>query len=217
MKRITEVLTCIALAVTALYFSARFMMLFSSSAEEPQNITYNYEIYRSRIELSMEGVKDDIVTEIDRYIDSVAKDSGLNGIKLFELCDKYGVDVRFAMAQAEVESHFGTKGIAAKTNIVWNVKTYDNLTADDMIKSGNAYKHPDSSIEPYLKLLVNDYLVDGKTEEDMFVNFVNANGNRYATNPTYEEKMLNVYNRINSSTKLSDLLKEYRKYNMILS
>lgn len=86
-----------------------------------------------------------------------------------------------------------------------------------MIKSGNAYKHPDNSIEPYLRLLVNDYLVDGKTEEDMFVNFVNVNGNRYATNEKYEEKMLNVYNRINSSTKLSYLLKEYKKYKMILS
>ena len=59
---------------------------------------YNYMIYRSRTELAMEGVRDDIVSEIDNYIDSVAAESGLNGIKLFELCDKYGVDVRFAMA-----------------------------------------------------------------------------------------------------------------------
>jgi hypothetical protein len=72
----------------------------------------------------MEGVKDNIVTEIDNYIDSVAPESCLNGIKLFELCEQYEVDVRFAMAQAEIESHYGTKGIAAKTNIVWNVKTY---------------------------------------------------------------------------------------------
>ena len=37
-----------------------------------------------------------------------------NGIKLFELCDAYNVDVRFVMAQAQAESHFGTTGIAAK-------------------------------------------------------------------------------------------------------
>ena len=178
---------------------------------------YSYQIYRSRTELAMEGVKDNIVTEIDNYIDSVASDSGLNGIRLFELCDKYGVDVRFAMAQAEAESHFGTKGVAAKTNMVWNVKAYDNRTADDMIKKGDAEKHPDMSIEPYLILLTNEYLVNGKTEHDMFDKFVDSNGKRYASNPNYEIMVLNIYNRINESTKLKDLLKEYRRYKMILS
>lgn len=177
---------------------------------------YNYEIYRSRTELAMEGVKDKIVTEIDNYIDSVASDSGLNGIRLFELCDKYGVDVRFAMAQAEAESHFGTRGVAAKTNIVWNVKAYDNRTAEDMIKKGDAEKHPDMSIEPYLILLTNEYLVNGKTEHDMFDKFVDSNGKRYASNPNYETMMLSIYNRINESTKLKNLLKEYRRYKMIL-
>ena len=178
---------------------------------------YSYQIYRSRTELAMEGVKDKIVTEIDNYIDSVATDSGLNGIRLFELCDKYGVDVRFAMAQAEAESHFGTKGVAAKTNMVWNVKAYDNRTADDMIKKGDAKTHPDMSIEPYLILLTNEYLVNGKTEYDMLDKFVDSNGKRYASNPNYETMVLNIYNRINESTKLKDLLKEYRRYKMILS
>lgn len=178
---------------------------------------YSYQIYRSRTELAMEGVKDNIVTEIDNYIDSVASDSGLNGIRLFELCDKYGVDVRFAMAQAEAESHFGTKGVAAKTNMVWNVKAYDNRTAEDMIKKGDAKTHPDMSIEPYLILLTNEYLVNGKTEHDMFDKFVDSNGKRYASNPNYETMVLNIYNRINESTKLKNLLKEYRRYKMILS
>jgi flagellum-specific peptidoglycan hydrolase FlgJ len=177
---------------------------------------YNYQIYRSRTELAMEGVKDGIVTEIENYIDSIAPDSGLNPIRLFELCDKYGVDVRFAMAQAEAESHFGTKGMAAKTNIVWNVKTYDGDTLEDIKKRGAHFKHPDESIEPYLLLLVNNYFVDGKTEEDMFINFVNKDGKRYASNPKYESMVLNIYNRINNETKLKNLLKEYRRYKMIL-
>lgn len=177
---------------------------------------YNYEVYRSRVELSMDGVHDRIVTEIDNYIDSVAPDSGLNGIKLFEKCEKYGVDVRFAMAQAEAESHFGTKGMASKTNIVWNVKTYDGRKLEDIKNKRDDYKHPDESIEPYLLLLVNSYFVDGKTEEDMFINFVNYNGDRYASNPKYEEMVLGIYNRINECTNLKSLLKEYRKYRMIL-
>ena len=91
---------------------------------------YNYMIYRDRTELAMEGCRDRIVSEIDHYIDSVAAESGLNGIRLFDLCEKYGVDVRFAMAQAQAESHFGTTGMAAKTNVVWNVRAYDDTNAE---------------------------------------------------------------------------------------
>lgn len=172
---------------------------------------YNYMIYRDRTELALDGCRDAIVEEIDHYIDSVASDSGLNGIKLFELCDKYDVDVRFAMAQAQAESHFGTIGMAAKTNVVWNVRAYDNTTAEEMQRKGHDAKHPDASIEPYLKLLTTTYLVDGKNELDMFDKFVDINGKRYASNPNYEKLVEGIYNRINEETKLEDLLKEYRK------
>jgi flagellum-specific peptidoglycan hydrolase FlgJ len=106
--------------------------------------------------------------------------------------------------------------MATKTNIVWNVKTYDGDTLEDIKKRGAHFKHPDESIEPYLLLLVNSYFVDGKTEEDMFINFVNKDGKRYASNPKYESMVLNIYNRINNETKLKNLLKEYRRYKMIL-
>ena len=180
------------------------------------NDKYNYRIYRSRIELAMEGTKDRIVSEIDSYIDSIAPESGLNGIKLFELCDRYCIDVRFAMAQAEVESHFGTKGIASKTNSVWNVKAYDGRTANDMRRKGDHFSHPDHSIEPYLILLTTSYITEDKTEEDMFIKFVNTNGKRYASNTNYESMLLDVYNRINEATNLKQLLKDYKKYKMIL-
>ena len=172
---------------------------------------YNYMIYRDRTELALDGCRDAIVTEIDHYIDSVASDSGLNGIKLFELCNKYDVDVRFAMAQAEAESHFGTTGIASKTNSVWNVRAFDGRSADDMIRKGDAAPHPDMSIEPYLILLTTEYLVDGKNELDMFEKFVNKHDKRYASNPNYENLVEGIYNRINECTDLDKLLKEYRK------
>jgi hypothetical protein len=216
-SKLKRTLQIIALVVTVIGLAITTTTLTHNKLCNDSGMTdYNYQIYRSRTELAMEGVRDDIVLEIDNYIDSVAAESGLNGIKLFELCDKYGVDVRFAMAQAEAESHFGTKGMAAKTNIVWNVKTYDGDTLEDIKKRGAHFKHPDESIEPYLLLLVNNYFVDGKTEEDMFINFVNKDGKRYASNPKYETMVLNIYNRINNETKLKNLLKEYRRYKMIL-
>lgn len=216
-SKLKRTLQVIALVATVIVLAITTTTLTHNKLCNDSGMTdYNYQIYRSRTELAMEGVRDDIVSEIDNYIDSVAVESGLNGIKLFELCDKYGVDVRFAMAQAEAESHFGTKGMAARTNIVWNVKTYDGDTLEDIKKRGAHFKHPDESIEPYLLLLVNSYFVDGKTEEDMFINFVNKDGKRYASNPKYETMVLNIYNRINNETKLKNLLKEYRRYKMIL-
>ena len=89
-------------------------------------------------------------------------------------------------AQGQLESHFGTEGIAAKTNMVWNVGAFDNKSAEDIINDKNkntAISHPDKSIEPYIRLLYSTYLVDGKTEKDMFIKYVDKNGKRYASNP----------------------------------
>lgn len=180
---------------------------------------YNFEICRSRVELAYNGCKDRIVEEIDSYIDSVAPYSMLNGLKLFELCDEYDVDVRFAMAQGQAESHFGTTGVAAKTNMVWNVRAYDGKSAEQ-IKATESKDyhpdHPDFSIEPYLKLLTNNYLVDGKTEQDMFISFTDKNGKRYASYDNYESLVLSIYEKINKSTELDSLLKEFKKYKIIL-
>ena len=81
-----------------------------------------------------------------------------------------------------------------------------------MKRKGHDCKHPDESIEPYLRLLTSSYLVDDKDEFDMFDNFVDANGKRYASNPKYEQLVKGIYERINSETKLNMLLKEYHKY-----
>lgn len=178
---------------------------------------YSYEVYRSRIEIAMGGCKDSIVSEIDSYINKIAPSSSLNGVMLFTLCDEYDIDVRFAMAQGEIESHFGTAGVAAKTNSVWNVKAYDGRSADDMNASGDGFSHPDHSIEPYLQLLKKSYLVNGKTEEDMFVNFVSSSGHRYASSKTYEVAMLSTFNKINDKTKLDELLVKYKHYKMIIN
>lgn len=211
MNKMKKIFVTILVLVVFLVVSACALIWSSES-----NKDYGYEVYHSRVELAMEGVHDRIVTEIDRYIDSVAPNSALNGITLFQMCEKYDVDVVFAMAQAELESHFGVAGVASKTNSVWNVKAYDGRSAADMNRKGDGFSHPDHSIEPYLQLLVNDYMVNGKTEEDMFVKFVNKTGNRYASSTTYETKLLSIYNKINEKTCIRTLLDEYKKYRMIL-
>lgn len=175
---------------------------------------YNYEIYRARTELHYEGLKDSLVTQVDLYIQTTSSGSSVDGLVLVEMCDKYNINLKFALAQGHLESHFGTKGIASKTNSVFNVFSFDGLSADQIIKKGRGYKHPNFSIEPYCRLLTERYLVD-KTEEDLFIKFEDINGNRYASDKKYEERLLNIYKSIDSVANLG-VYKDYIKYKIIL-
>lgn len=176
---------------------------------------YSYTIFKSKAELSYYATKDDLVKCIDEYIHSIAEDSAMNGFALLENCDKYNVDVRFVIAQAQIEAHFATKGVAAKTHSAFNVLAYDGRSAEDMIKKGHAYKHPDESIEPYLKLLTTDYMVNGKTEMDLLDKFVNKAGKRYASSQTYEQALRSAYQTLITETNITALYSEYQKYKMI--
>lgn len=194
-----------------------FLFIFANIKGCNNNgIEYEYTIYRSMSELHYSQSKAMIVEEIDNYIDSVAPSSCLNGISLFEACDKYDIDICFVMAQAQLESRFGTTGVASKTNSVWNVMAYDGRTAKDINKKGHGFDHPDKSIKPYMELLKNKYLSDKKTEYDLLKKYTDINGRRYASDNKYESKLSNIYSRIINSTNISKYYKEYKKYKMIL-
>lgn len=176
---------------------------------------YSYTIFQSKAELSYYSSKEAVVRCLDDYIRDVAPESAMNGLALLDKCDEYNVDVRFAMAQAQIEGHFATKGIAAKTHSAFNVMAYDGRSADDMIKKGHCYKHPDESIEPYLKLLTTQYMVNGKTEMDLMDKYVNSSGKRYASSTGYEQSLRSAYQRLITETNITALYAEYQKYKMI--
>ena len=222
MKKFAEIKNYIITAVVSLLVSC-LCIFFSTPRENGTSIIggvkdYAYEVYRDRTELHYQGAKDALVDVVDAYIDSIAPGSGLNGIRLVEICDEYDFDIKFALAQGQLESHFGTEGVAAKTNMVWNVGAYDNKSAKQIIKDGNkntAPSHPDESIEPYIKLLYAKYLVNGKTEKDMFINYADSTGRRYASNPNYERALLGIYERIGKYTDIDAKIQEFRKYKII--
>ena len=73
------------------------------------------------------------------------------------------------------------------------------------------YQYPNESIEPYLQLLTNRYLVN-KMEYDLFENYVDINGSRYASDPDYESKLKSKYNYIIENTKIQEYLDIMHSY-----
>ena len=169
--------------------------------EKYDKYTYAYDCLKEA-EITYWDYKCALVNEVQNYINSVAPSSNLRGYAIVEECEKYGIDVCFVLAQGEIESHFGTKGIASKLNSVFNVGIYDGKTIEEI---NNKYKfdYPNESIEPYLKLLIDRYLVN-KTEDDLMRKFVDINNKRYASNPNYEIMISERYKFIVENTKIAE-------------
>lgn len=159
--------------------------------------------YVKEAELKYWECKSQLVTEVQNYIDSIAPTSNLRAYNLVQASEKYVIDVKFMLAQGHIESHFGTKGLARRTNSVWNVLAFDSLSYDKISKKGK-YQHPNASIEPYCELLINNYLVN-KSEHDLMEKFVNKQGKRYASDPNYEYRLIHQYEEIKNSTKIDSL------------
>lgn len=175
---------------------------------------YPYEIFRHEAALTYNEYKCELVKEVKHYIDSVAPTSSLNAYAVVEKCEQYDLDVKFVLAQGHLESHFGTTGMAAKTNSVFNVGAFDNATISE-IHEKHKYKHPDYSIEPYMQLLYKDFISGNKTEMDLMVKYVTKKGGRYATNPNYEHQLFDLYKKIDKTTNITELQAEMRRYKII--
>lgn len=171
------------------------------------------EIYKSeynhRLESQYNVIRDSLCNEVDFYIKTIAPTSVIDPFLLVDLCDEYNVDIKFVLAQGCVESHFGTKGTASKTNSVFNVGAFDGHSAETQKKNGFGYNHPNESIEPYLILLTNSYLGENKTEIDLLENFVNHSGQRYASSENYEMMLKHRIKEIEEETEISELIDKY--------
>lgn len=167
-------------------------------------VHYDYETNQVKeYELKYWDTKAQLVDEVQNYINTVAPTSNLRAYALVDACEKYNIEVKFALAQGEIESHFGTKGLAVKTNSVWNVGAYDGHHYSNIMNTYK-YSHPNESIEPYLKLLYQNYLTC-EAEAGLLKKFVDHNGNRFASDKNYEEKLSYKYKYIGNNTKIDSL------------
>ena len=169
-----------------------------------KTIHHDFEIDQLKeYELKYWETKAQLVDEVQNYINTVAPTSNLRACVLVDACEKYSIEVKFALAQGELESHFGTKGLASKTNSVWNVGAYDGHFYSKIMGTYK-YSHPNESIEPYLKLLYEKYLTN-EVEEGLLRNFVDHNGNRFASDKNYEERLKYKYKYISNNTQIDSL------------
>lgn len=174
-----------------------------------KTIHHDFEIDQLKeYELKYWETKVQLVDEVQNYINTVAPTSNLRACILVDACEKYNIEVKFALAQGELESHFGTKGLASKTNSVWNVGAYDGHFYSKIMGTYK-YSHPNESIEPYLKLLYEKYLTN-EVEEGLLRNFVDHNGNRFASDKNYEERLKYKYKYISNNTQIDSLTTQLR-------
>ncbi len=102
----------------------------------------------------------------------------------------YQAPLEMILTQGQMESGLGTK-LKSKYNYFNIGNTDEGLTKD--------YPSAKQSVGDYLNLMYNDYLQKGeKSFEDLLKpkGFINAAGNRYASDPVYEEKIKNQLNYV---------------------
>jgi len=154
---------------------------------------------------SLDIIYKSLISEVDKYIFGYAPSTKLLPLTFIDVCKKQNFDIVLAMSQAHIESHYGTKGIASRTNSVFNVGTYD----DGTIKY--RYSDPNHSVEPYTSLMNRNYLRQGKKAADIlkYKAFVDYKGDRYASFKFYEYRVKGVYDDILDKTSIDELYKIY--------
>ena len=207
------------LFITAFFFFIGFATIYAVVVEKSYDKYHfysSYEIFEETNLLRYDSLKLCLANEVDNYIAQASgNSSALDGIVVVDNCIDNDIDICFVLAQGEQESHFGTQGIARKTNSVFNVFAYDGHDYNKINRNGK-YEHPNDCVAPYIALLKRDYLVDGKTEYDMLNKYINKNGARYASAETYEQSLADKIAKIKSNTEIDTLYQALRKQKLIL-
>jgi flagellum-specific peptidoglycan hydrolase FlgJ len=170
-----------------------YTWVFSSSVACDKSV-YVIKQYNVKVDIT-----NSLKKEVKMYIDKIAPGSKVSADTLTNICLKYKINICFVLAQGHLESHFGTRGMATFTNSVFNVGTFDNGI---IIRN---YKTANQSLEPYVVLLISNYLNKEKSVDTLINNYKNKNGYRYAMANNYEEQLKIIYNRLKYNTNINNL------------
>ena len=141
--------------------------------------------------------------EIQSYIEKYSDgNSPVTAQDVIDVSAKYGVPVEFILAQGRLESNFGTKGRAARTNNIYNVGNY---TSGDTMRKDSAEQKEVSremsdwveGLEVYARELQKNYMPkDGNWNKLLDDEFVNKDGKRYAADSNYEKTLKSLVSGI---------------------
>lgn len=141
--------------------------------------------------------------EIQSYIEKYSDgNSPITAQDVIDVSAKYGVPIEFILAQGRLESNFGTKGRGARTKNIYNVGNYtsgDTMRKDSAEQKAVSREMTDwvGGLEAYARLLQQDYMPeDGNWNRLLENEFVNKDGNRYATDDKYEGKLKDIISGI---------------------
>jgi hypothetical protein len=169
--------------------------VMSEPIDKITKIENNFEIQYPKI--VRQRLHEKLVNEVKIYIETMAPTSKINPEFLVTMCQKYNMNITFVLAQGLLESHFGTRGRAAITNSIFNVGSWDGG------KVLYTYKNVNESIEPYMQLLKEEYLVDKKLAELIQdKGYKNTGGHRYATSLLYEQSLRTLMVNIDMQTSI---------------
>lgn len=147
---------------------------------------------------------DERVRVLQEYIDTRFPKSPMKAKDIIEAADTYHISPTFIMAVAQAESRFMTDPDARRArayNSPFGMGNYDD--------GRNLFHFKDTreAVFAYARLIRNEYLVNGRTENDLVSkdgsSFVNYAGNRYASKPDYESFVRGIWDTIRHRTGMS--------------
>lgn len=220
-KAILFVMLFIILAASAGYIMGGISNILNYPKEDSTEFvvgtSYNEvhkHIYKLEVEYNIK--KYELISEIDSFIYKKAPSSNLYGGYIVDECIRGEYfDIILLLSQGLKESHYGTFGLANRTNSVFNVGAYDMASFDEINKNYR-YSDPNNSIRPYIRLMNKKYL-SHKLPSDLLNKFVDCNGKRYASYEHYERDLKKIYTDICKDTKIQSLYIEVVKYHKKLS
>lgn len=157
------------------------------------------DLVQQELLAKQDSIHNEKVKAVQDYMNVAVKNQGFNpqNLKLsaeemVNACEEYGYDLPLLMAQAHLESCFGFGRRARETGSVFSIGCYDNG------KNRVKYATQNDSIRPYIRIMQRDYFGDDKTIDNLLTpkSFVNKQGNRYAQDKNYENKVKNIRNKI---------------------